>query len=126
MEPSATPVAADGRHTRARDAEEALRRRAAELNLSSRTIWVGETPHIHALLGASDAVVLPSTSLFAKMDYPLVLLEAMSLGRAVFVVEGDVHRMEVGGAYLVNVNASHGVWNGGETPRIHLMFDVVK
>ncbi len=45
----------------------------------------GETRAIHALLAAADVVALPSTDLYAKMDHPLVLLEAMSLARPVVV-----------------------------------------
>lgn len=66
----------------ARDAEAALRRRT-----SARVHWVGETLDIHALLGAADVVALPSSDLFAKMDLPLVLIEAMWLERAVVVAE---------------------------------------
>ncbi|MEM9862140.1 MAG: glycosyltransferase family 4 protein [Myxococcota bacterium] len=50
--------------------------------------WVGETPSIHALLGAADAVVLPATTTYAKMDYPLVLLEAMAMKRPTVVTAG--------------------------------------
>lgn len=70
--------------------------------------WFGETPHIHALLGAADVVALPSTDLFAKMDYPLVLLEAMSMGRPVLVGR-DTAAEELcagGGALAVDNTAS--------------------
>jgi len=66
----------------AKEAERALRRAAPE-----RVIWLGETPHIHALLGAADVVALPSSDLYAKVDLPLVLLEAMRLARPVVVAE---------------------------------------
>jgi glycosyltransferase involved in cell wall biosynthesis len=68
--------------------ETRLRQRAEALGLSSRVRWIGQTPHIHALVGACDVVALPSTDLYAKMDYPLVLLEAMSLARPVMVASG--------------------------------------
>lgn len=71
--------------SRAREAERALRDEAAELG--ERVRWIGETDRIHDLLGAADVVALPATDLYAKMDLPLVLLEAMFLGRAVLVVE---------------------------------------
>lgn len=67
----------------ARDAERDLRSRAA-----ARVVWIGETPDIHSLLGAADVVALPSSDLYAKMDLPLVLIEAMWLERAVIVAEG--------------------------------------
>ena len=35
----------------------------------------------------------------------------------------DYH-MEVGQAYLINTLLEHSVFNNGETPRIHLMFDI--
>ncbi len=72
----------------AREVEAELRARCAAMGLGASVRWIGETPHIHALLGASDVVALPSTSLYAKMDYPLVLLEAMSMERAVIVASG--------------------------------------
>lgn len=72
----------------ARDAELRLRERVRAAGLEARTRWVGETRAIHALLAAADVVVLPSTDLYAKMDHPLVLLEAMSLARPVVVARG--------------------------------------
>lgn len=72
----------------AKQAEERLRARASALGLAERVVWIGETPHIHALLGAADVVALPSADLFAKMDLPLVLLEAMWLARPVVVAAG--------------------------------------
>lgn len=50
--------------------------------------WVGETPHIHEMLALSDFTVLPSRSPYAKMDYPLVALEAMCMGRPTLVGRG--------------------------------------
>jgi glycosyltransferase involved in cell wall biosynthesis len=40
------------------------------------------------VLACADVVALPSADLYAKMDYPLVLLEAMSLARPVIVARG--------------------------------------
>jgi glycosyltransferase involved in cell wall biosynthesis len=68
-------------HARVVEAE--LRARVASLGLTDRVRFIGETAHIHDLLGCVEVVALPSTDLYAKMDYPLVLLEAMSLRRAV-------------------------------------------
>ena len=53
-----------------------------------RVQWVGETARIHDLLACADVVALPSETLYAKMDYPLVLLEAMLLERPVVVCAG--------------------------------------
>jgi glycosyltransferase involved in cell wall biosynthesis len=69
----------------ARQAEAELRAHAEAAGVAASITWLGETPHIHALLSAADVVSLPSVDLYAKMDYPLVLLEAMSLGRPVIV-----------------------------------------
>ena len=74
-------VAAEG-------AQVELQRHADELGLGERVLWVGEVPDIHELLGSADVVVLPTDTLYAKMDYPLVLLEAMSMARAVVVSKG--------------------------------------
>jgi phosphatidylinositol alpha-1,6-mannosyltransferase len=71
----------------ARDAQAKLEALAVQLGSASRVRFLGETPHIHALLGASDVVVLPSEDLYAKMDLPLVLIEAMLLERPVVVLE---------------------------------------
>ena len=39
------------------------------------------------LLGACDICLLPAESLYAKMDYPLVLLEALALGVPLIVAD---------------------------------------
>jgi hypothetical protein len=43
---------------------------------------------------------------------------------AMFISGDAVHRMAVGFAYEVNTRERHAVWNAGETPRVHLMFDL--
>ena len=66
----------------------------------SRVTWVGETEHILPLLGAADVVALPSDDLYAKMDYPLALLEAMSMSVPVIVSQGSsAAELEVAGAF---------------------------
>jgi glycosyltransferase involved in cell wall biosynthesis len=88
---------------RARAAERALIARSAALGLSERVSFVGETARIHDLLACADVVALPSVDLYAKMDYPLVLLEAMSLERSVIVARGSAaaELAEGGGALAV-------------------------
>jgi phosphatidylinositol alpha-1,6-mannosyltransferase len=81
-------LACRAKTARARDAEKALRERARQYGLEQSSHWLGETPRIHDVLACADVVALPSADLYAKMDYPLVLLEAMSLGRPVIVAEG--------------------------------------
>ena len=71
----------------ASQAEARARSECQALGLSDRVHWVGETPDIHALLGTADLVLLPAENLYAKMDLPLVLIEAMWLARAVLVLE---------------------------------------
>lgn len=92
---------------RAAHAERALRERAAELGASDRVRWVGETPHMHALLAAADVVCLPATDLHAKVDLPIVLLEALSLGVPVVVAQGSsaADLGEGGGASVIDADA---------------------
>jgi phosphatidylinositol alpha-1,6-mannosyltransferase len=89
---------------RAMEEEQRLRALAITLGLAKRTYWLGETSRILDLLGASDVVLLPSETLYAKMDLPLVLLEAMALSRPVVVVTGvpAAELAEGGGALAVN------------------------
>jgi glycosyltransferase involved in cell wall biosynthesis len=79
---------------RARAVEAELRERARTLGTATRVQFVGETPNILELVAAADVVTLPSTVAYAKMDYPLVLLEAMALGRPV-VVASDTPAAEL-------------------------------
>ncbi len=92
----------------AQAAESALRARATQLGLDHDVTWLGETPHIHALLATADVVCLPSTDLYAKMDYPLVLLEAMSLGRPVIVAKHSAAEeiAEGGAAIAIEADAA--------------------
>lgn len=91
---------------RARAAERSLLDRCRASGLHERVRFVGETPHIHALLACADVVALPSADLYAKMDYPLVLLEAMSLTRSVIVARGSAaEELAVhGGVEVVDAN----------------------
>ena len=41
-----------------------------------------------------------------------------------FAYDDDAHRLRVGVAYRVNTEAPHAIRNAGESPRIHMMFDV--
>lgn len=50
--------------------------------------FVGEVDDFHAVLAASDLCVLPASSLYAKVDFPYALLEAMSLETPVLVAHG--------------------------------------
>ncbi len=91
----------------AKRAEAELRERARSLGVDARMRWIGETPRIHALLGAADVVALPSTDLYAKMDLPLVLLEAMWLSRAIVVADAGpaLELTDEGGALAASEEA---------------------
>lgn len=91
------------RSTRARLVEQARR-----WGVEARVRWIGETPHIHALLALSDFTVMPNRSPYAKMDYPLVVLEAMCMGRPVVVGRGAPAEelAEEGGALAIEPEAS--------------------
>lgn len=75
--------------SRARAVLRELEERVHTLGLGEQVRFVGETPRIHDYLACADVVALPSADLYAKMDYPLVLLEAMSLARCVVVAQGS-------------------------------------
>jgi glycosyltransferase involved in cell wall biosynthesis len=63
-----------------REIRDRLRDKTIEAGLGDRVLFVEQVPDMPALVGAADAVVMPAESLYAKMDAPLVLLEAMSQG----------------------------------------------
>lgn len=73
---------------RAQERARQLRERAAQLGIAERVRFMGETPRIHDLLASADLVTMPTETLYAKMDLPLVLLEAMALARCVLVGAG--------------------------------------
>lgn len=52
---------------------------------AARVIFLDRVDDMPALAGSVDVVVLPAESLYAKMDVPLVLLEAMSQGVPIVV-----------------------------------------
>ena len=83
----------------AKDKERTLREQAESMGTASRISWLGETRFIHDLLAAADVVTLPTDTLYAKMDMPLVLVEAMALERAVVVGRGTpAEELAEGGA----------------------------
>lgn len=81
-------MACRAKTARSRRALAELRALASRLGASERVTFLGETPKILDLVGSSDVVALPSEVAYAKMDYPLVLLEAMALARPVVVATG--------------------------------------
>ena len=83
-----------------------LRGQAKRWGIEAQVRWVGETQHIHELLGLSDFVVMVNRTAYAKMDYPLVALESMCLARPVLVGKGTPSEelAEDGGAVAVETN----------------------
>ena len=81
-------MACRAKTAKAREVEAELRALAARLGTSERVLFLGETSKILDVVGTADVVSLPSDVAYAKMDYPLVLLEAMALARPVVVAEG--------------------------------------
>lgn len=65
-----------------------------------RVRFAGEVDDMPALLAASAVVALPAESLYAKMDIPLVLLEALALGIPIVVADvpplGEILRAPCG------------------------------
>lgn len=60
-----------------------------------------------------------SRSWLCRVHVPLT-----SNDKSAFIVNGKPHVLTPGFAYRVNTEAEHAVTNDGDTPRIHLMFDV--
>lgn len=83
--------------------ERQLREHCQRLGIAHSVRFWGETPRIHALLAAADLVTLPSDSSYAKMDLPLVLVEAMSLERCVLVGAGTPAEELAAGGGAVSV-----------------------
>lgn len=84
-----------------------LRDRAKQWGIAPRVHWLGETSHIHELLALSDFVVMVNPNAYAKMDYPLVVLEAMCLARPVLVGKGtpSAELADDGGVIAAETNA---------------------
>ncbi len=100
-------MACRAKTSRAQAVENELRERVRSQGLGHQVTFVGETRRIHDWLACADIVCLPSVDLYAKMDYPLVLLEAMSLARAVVVAKGSAAEelCEDNAALAVEANA---------------------
>lgn len=67
--------------------EQRLTRLLVQGQASERVRMLNEVENMLDLLGACDVCVLPAESLYAKMDLPLVLLEAMALGLPIIVAD---------------------------------------
>ena len=73
-------------------------RHRAELEASAapgRVLFRAELDDLHAVLSAATAVLLPVDDLYGKVDLPIVLLEALSLGVPVVVLDwGPLSELE--------------------------------
>jgi glycosyltransferase involved in cell wall biosynthesis len=49
---------------------------------------LGELPNMHLLLAAASVLIFPVDNLWGKVDLPLVLLEALALGKPIVVASG--------------------------------------
>lgn len=67
--------------------EQRIRELLAAAGLRDRIRLYNDVPDIIELLGACDLCVLPAESLYAKMDLPLVLIEALALGVPLVVAD---------------------------------------
>jgi len=50
-------------------------------DLGDRVRFVGDVPNMHALLCASSVIAMPADDLYGKVDVPLVVIEALALGK---------------------------------------------
>lgn len=62
-----------------------LEKEAHQGGIADKCRFLGEVPDMMGLIEASDICVLPAETTYAKLDYPMVLLEAMSLGKPIIV-----------------------------------------
>lgn len=65
--------------------ENNLRKVTQESNLNDCVHFLNEIDYIKELLATADLVIFPVNSLFAKMDIPLVLLEALDLETPILI-----------------------------------------
>lgn len=70
-----------------RSIEAGIRARLSKWIDPQQLVFLNEVPAILDLLAASDVVMLPADSTYAKMDIPLVLVEAMREERPVIVAD---------------------------------------
>ena len=87
---------------RAEAIQESIRAKLADHG--DRVRYLNRVEDMPRLLGACDVVVLPAETLFAKMDVPLVLLEAMSQGVPVVIGNRPPldELLETGGAIAID------------------------
>jgi hypothetical protein len=77
------------------------------------------------------SVVMPGRSILAHRDeqpYELwrgrIHVPLLTNDEAVFMIAGERLQMYPGRAYWIDTRHEHSVFNGGATPRVHMMFDL--
>ncbi len=75
--------------------ETEVRREAAAVGVSEEVVFLNEVEEMGNLIALSSVVALPASSTYRKMDVPLVLLEALALGKPVLVSNVDPIRETV-------------------------------
>ena len=106
--------------------ERRIRSDLAPLEQAGRARFFNQVDRIHDLNAASDLVVLPAESTYAKMDLPLVLIEALAIGRPIVVADRPpLTELPVDRAGCVNQTPSEPVVapgvseiNGGKPQRL--------
>ncbi|MDD9966061.1 MAG: glycosyltransferase family 4 protein [Myxococcales bacterium] len=82
-------IASRAKTRRAHERAVVLQERAQALGIGGRVSFAGEVTDMHALLALATVVLLPAETLYAKMDLPLAVLEAMLFERPVVVLKGS-------------------------------------
>jgi phosphatidylinositol alpha-1,6-mannosyltransferase len=93
-------------------AREALTRLSDEARkLGAPVTWLGELDDILAVVAGASATVLVTDTLHAKMDWPLVLLEALALGVPVLVGNrtAAAELVQSGGAFALSAGDDRAV-----------------
>lgn len=84
-----------------RDEEAVIRAQLAAAGVGGRARFLNEVSDILDLVSAADVIALPAESTYAKMDLPLVLLEAMARGVPVVVADaGPLTELTFGDAAI--------------------------
>lgn len=89
--------------------EKIVHREVEASGISNKFRFVGEVPDIKALIKLSDLCIFPVETTYAKIDYPLVVLEAMELGIPIVVGKGtplEELAVEYGTGFAVNPYSS--------------------
>ena len=72
---------------RASELRKELQELAERLGVGERTHFAGTVPDFHSLLSRTDLLLFPTANTYAKLDLPLVLLEALAMGIPIMVAE---------------------------------------